>query len=116
MVAVYKNSVVLVKEKRTSQGSERGLFTFILWGIPSTYTPQLGKNREEQNGEHWTVYIMNIPNQRCGRFGCILVWGLLYVTICANGALTGSLPLAASAPAPDYICQDDGCLQRLSEL
>lgn len=50
MDAVKRNSVVLVKEKRTSQGRSRGLFAFMLWGIPSAYTSQLGGNREEQGG------------------------------------------------------------------
>lgn len=40
-VAVKKNSVDLVKEKRTSQGRERGPSAFMMWGIPSSYTSQL---------------------------------------------------------------------------
>ena len=41
-------SVLLVKEKRTSAGRERGSFASIVWGSPSAYTSQLSKNREEQ--------------------------------------------------------------------
>lgn len=45
-MAVKKNSVDLVKEKRTSQGRERGPSASIMWGIPSAYTSQLeGKSR-----------------------------------------------------------------------
>lgn len=48
-VAVKKNSVVLVKEKRTSQGRERGPSAFMMWGIPSAYTFQLEEKRKLVN-------------------------------------------------------------------
>ena len=44
-------------------------------------------------------------------------FGVHKTEMCANSwALTDSLPLAASALAVDCTCQDDCCLQRLSEL
>lgn len=42
--------------------------------------------------------------------------GVHKAKMCINQTLTNSLPLAVSAPAVDYTCQDDGCPQRPSGL
>lgn len=83
-----------MKEKRTSQGRERGLSAFMMWGIPSTYTSQLEEKRRVV--KLWMVRLKD-------EHGYLL-------------ALTDSRPPFPSAPAVDCASPEGECLQRLSGL